>query len=217
MTIKRRAITDEQRIERRQTLLKATWNLFQKHTYEEINISDVATEAGLAKGTVYLYFKTKEELFLAVQGQQLGAWFDDLDRRLQEQVGSGDAGQVAALICSSLTEHPAMARLFAILHPVLEQNVEYEVALKFKRMLLERITKIGALVEANLPYLAPGQGVQLALWAYTVTLGLQQLVNPAPVIRLILANEPDLAPFALDFCGECRAMLTAMFLGVKSH
>ena len=38
--------------------------MFLQTNYEAVTIAAVAQESGLAKGTVYLYFKTKEELFL---------------------------------------------------------------------------------------------------------------------------------------------------------
>jgi len=50
---------------RRRQILNATVALFAEHGYQETNIQDVADSINLAKGTIYIYFKTKEELFLA--------------------------------------------------------------------------------------------------------------------------------------------------------
>lgn len=76
-----RALRDDQKQVRRQALIDIAWQLFQANSYPAITMAEVAERAGLAKGTLYLYFRTKEELFLAMQ-QQFATWFDDLDTQL---------------------------------------------------------------------------------------------------------------------------------------
>ncbi len=215
MPIHRRATTEAQRQARRQALLDAAWQLFQKKPYPAISMVAVARAAGLAKGTVYLYFDTKEALFLAVQTQQLEAWFDALEAELAALAGSGSAAQAAGAICGTLQHRPALTRLFAILHGTLEHNIDYATALTFKQRLLARLTRVGAALEACLPALPRGQGATAALWVYTYLLGLQQLTNPAPVVRDVIARAPGMAVFAFDFCRECQAVITTLLTGLE--
>ena len=210
----RRAMRDEQKEERRQVILDAAWQLFQSNPYETVNISDVARDAGLAKGTVYLYFKTKEELFLVVQEQQFRRWFDEIDAQLQALENDGTIPTVAALMTDSLSQRSTLMRLFAIVHVILEQNVEYKAILRFKHMLLERLLRTGALLETCLPGLGPGQGARLLLRAYALVIGLQHLADPAPLVRQALQNEPDLAIFKIDFAGEFLATLIDLLKGL---
>ncbi len=51
--------------ERRREILDTTVRLFARQGYTNTNLQHVADEMGYGKGTVYLYFKSKEELFLA--------------------------------------------------------------------------------------------------------------------------------------------------------
>jgi len=51
---------------RRRRILTAARALLIRKDYEAIVLDDVAKEAGLAKGTLYLYFKNKEDLISAV-------------------------------------------------------------------------------------------------------------------------------------------------------
>lgn len=214
MTAKQhRAVTDEQRLARRRDLLDAAWDLFQDQPYDSLNMLAIAKRAGVAKGTLYLYFATKEELFLAVETRRLDEWFTDLNARLEALAGCADPAEVAAAVCRSLAERPALARLLAILHVTLEHNIEYPAALQFKDFLLAGIQVLGQRFEACLPGLAPGQGVRLALWTYACLIGLQQLANPAPVVRDVLAREPRLAPFRLDFETQCCQALHALYAG----
>jgi AcrR family transcriptional regulator len=52
--------------ERRQAILDAALTVFADHGYEAARLDDIASRAGVAKGTLYLYFKDKEALFEAL-------------------------------------------------------------------------------------------------------------------------------------------------------
>lgn len=51
---------------RPQELLSAALDVFVEHGYAATKLENVARKAGVSKGTLYLYFKNKEELFKAV-------------------------------------------------------------------------------------------------------------------------------------------------------
>ena len=52
--------------ERRLEILKSARHLFQTKEYEKTTMQDVMDHLGIAKGTIYHYFKSKEELLEAV-------------------------------------------------------------------------------------------------------------------------------------------------------
>jgi AcrR family transcriptional regulator len=51
---------------RRQAILKAALSVFAAHGFEAARLDDMAARAGVAKGTLYLYFRDKEALFEAL-------------------------------------------------------------------------------------------------------------------------------------------------------
>ena len=55
---------DPMRLRKRNRILGAATRLFIRQGYRKTSVDEVATEASVAKGTVYLYFKTKAELLL---------------------------------------------------------------------------------------------------------------------------------------------------------
>ena len=61
-----RAIDEADKARRRQTLLNSALELFLARPTELPSVQSIASRAGLAKGTVYLYFDTKEEIFLTI-------------------------------------------------------------------------------------------------------------------------------------------------------
>jgi AcrR family transcriptional regulator len=58
----RRGDPEDPRMVKRARILQAATELFVHHGYRKTSISDVAERAGVAKGTVYLYFKNKPEM-----------------------------------------------------------------------------------------------------------------------------------------------------------
>jgi AcrR family transcriptional regulator len=58
-----------EKLERRQIILDAAQRLFIEQGAEKLNMRDVATTTELSVGTIYLYFKDKNELLFAIQNQ----------------------------------------------------------------------------------------------------------------------------------------------------
>jgi len=54
---------EREKLNRRHEILQAAWNVFASKDYDSATIDDVAAEADLSKGTVYLYFQNKADLF----------------------------------------------------------------------------------------------------------------------------------------------------------
>ncbi len=210
----RRAVREEDKAARREALRAAAWRMFQERPYEAISVGEIADAAGLAKGTLYLYFTTKEELFLSVQEQQFAAWFDALAAALGDLAPNSPVERVAAAVTATLLEVPALVRLFAITHAVLERNVGVEPIRQLKTLLRDRLLSSGALLEQVLPGLGPGQGARALLHAYALVVGIQSLAEPAPGARAALAGDPALALFQVDFGQEFSASLVALLRGM---
>ncbi|KGE16458.1 TetR/AcrR family transcriptional regulator [Paenibacillus wynnii] len=77
-------------------ILDAAYTLFGSGGFYETKMSDVAEQAGIAKGTVYLYFKSKEELFLAVTRRDCEGYLEQLETKLKAQRGLADKLSVIA-------------------------------------------------------------------------------------------------------------------------
>jgi AcrR family transcriptional regulator len=56
---------------RHKEILEAARRIFARLGYAATSVEDIAREAGMAKGTIYLYFKSKEEVFTAVLASDL--------------------------------------------------------------------------------------------------------------------------------------------------
>jgi AcrR family transcriptional regulator len=107
-------LTTTTRAAREARILTAAVTCFARTGYHGTTMEDIATEAGIAKGAIYLYFPTKEALFLALYQQ----W--DCDAR--------DA-IATALAALSAVERASPKRVLRLVVEVTGQHVQRDAAL----------------------------------------------------------------------------------------
>jgi TetR/AcrR family transcriptional regulator, cholesterol catabolism regulator len=211
-----RARKDEDKEARRQLILEEALALYRTTTYAEVKMADVAVRSKLAKGTVFLYFPTKEALFLALLEELLFAWFAKLEGMLESGDGRWTGARLARAVAESLEGQETLTRLLALLQTVLEQNVTVEQVRAFKERLLEAIVRAGALVEKRLAFLKPGEGARFLMNLNALVTGLRQMADVAPVTRQVL-DLPHLAPLRVDFTHELTDLLTTLLRGLEAR
>jgi TetR/AcrR family transcriptional regulator len=84
MTIARR---DREREERRSCILEAAEAVFMSKGFDQATMDDIAAEAELSKGTLYLYFRSKDDLFSALSARMIEAMvmeFEALCRKARD-------------------------------------------------------------------------------------------------------------------------------------
>lgn len=211
-TVPQRARRPEDKLARRESILAVAARVLSRSQFARVTMAQIAEHCGLAKGTLYLYFATKEELFLATLEVELAAWFDELAVALRAG-GTTTARQFARAVVDSLAARERLADLLPLLHTVLEQNIAADTALGFKRMLVEKLSAGGPLLERVLPGLPPGGGLDLLLRTHALVVGLRQMADPPPALRAVLARD-ELAPLRIDFAAQLGDTLTALASGM---
>jgi AcrR family transcriptional regulator len=69
---------DDPKARKRKRIVEAATEVFIKHGYRKANVDEIAELAGVAKGTIYLYFKNKSELLLAATIEEKKRYFTKL-------------------------------------------------------------------------------------------------------------------------------------------
>jgi AcrR family transcriptional regulator len=113
------AVTASQR-DRRERILRAATDLLEARPYERIQIRDVADAAGVALGTLYRYFPSKEQLFAHV----LLAWGAGFDGRAGK--GGTDAERLEWALQAAVRafeRRPNFFHLITVLEVVREPQV----------------------------------------------------------------------------------------------
>jgi TetR/AcrR family fatty acid metabolism transcriptional regulator len=61
-----------------QQIVDAAVRVFARNGYYNSRVSDIAREAGIASGTIYLYFKTKDEILVTLFREKMAAWVENV-------------------------------------------------------------------------------------------------------------------------------------------
>jgi AcrR family transcriptional regulator len=176
MAIRQRAIQAEDKAERQQGLLDAAARLLLRVPGALPSVADVAAEAGLAKGTVYLYFPGKDEMLLALHERNVDAFFRALAARL-DGPAPVDLDGVLALIRAHLCDAPLFRPLASRCSGLMAQAPPLAAATAFRQRLAERLQRAGAGIERRFPSIAPGGGRMLLRHSYALALGLWQMAG----------------------------------------
>ncbi len=203
----KRARQQHQKQERRETILAFARKELETSTFPDITMSQIAARAGLVKGTLYLYFATKEELFLELLRQELHAWFWDLETALDELPKRGRLEASGRLLARTATARPNLRQLLALLHAHLLANVPESTILAFRNEWNGRIASMGLVFERSLPFLRPGHGAQLVRRVIALIIGLQSLGEP------LQGQGPEQA--APAFGREFQMTITALMRGLR--
>jgi AcrR family transcriptional regulator len=98
---------------RRQAFLEAGYRLWAARGYHEVSIEDLCFEAGMAKGSFYLYFHDKAELLAALMREEFDR--SEADIELIETACSRGIGRLRdfAILIEHISADPARARIRA--------------------------------------------------------------------------------------------------------
>ncbi len=175
-----RARSDAEKAERREAILAAAADLLRSTGFEGFSVSVLARQAGIAKGTLYLYFETREEVLLALYVETLAAWSRALVAGLRD--GMGDADFVAHFQ-ETASADPNFLTLRARLESVIEHNVSAGQLIWAKRAMHALIGDVAPRVERALR-LDAGTGPRLLFALAALQLGTAQ-ANMGPALAAL--------------------------------
>jgi AcrR family transcriptional regulator len=222
MIISKRALSEEQKSERRLKILDTARKLFQSKSFKNISMSEIAQKSDMAKGTVFLYFSTKEILFLNLTAQEFAVVFDALDAELISLAAiraenEKHKKQLFIEVLQRVFEGQRIfVRLLAIQHIVLEHNITYQEARAFKLMMTGRVVNTGRLSEQVVPFFKNGDGVRFVMWIYAFAIGFFHAANPSPMIRKVYQKEPEVKKLEIDFTEQFFRAIRAVLDGMES-
>lgn len=138
--------------EKRRRILRAAEGLLATRSSHEVKLDEVADRAGIGKGTIYLHFKDKEDLFFEVAMSGF-AELCSVVRQAAERDAGGDFHQRLLGVCQAVSAFFAKRRaLFRVMQTGQHRCADLPAALRERW--LDRRRK---LVEAVAEVLASGQ------------------------------------------------------------
>ena len=179
MVVLHRAVQAEDKAARRAAILEAATRLLARDPENFASVAQVAEEAGLAKGTVYLYFKTKEEMLMAIHAGQASRLFDDVDAMIAAKGAAMTVDDAAGSFCAFVQRNPLFLQVASTCHSSFERNIDADFMYQFRLRIVARLSAIGPKLEQIFPRLQAGQGVELLNHTYAFGIGTWLLCDPS--------------------------------------
>src|SRR6059058_5080218 len=101
--------------EKPQQIIEAAVRVFARNGYYNSRVSDIAKEAGVASGTIYLYFKTKDAILVTLFREKMAAWVTHVRTEIAgEPDPVAKIRRLVALHFSVLENDPALAEVVQV-------------------------------------------------------------------------------------------------------
>lgn len=93
----------------------AARKLFCEHSFDSVSMEEVANKVGISKATIYLYYKSKHELFIAMMESSMDEEIAELRTAMESESSTGVSSRLGAVFEAFRRHAPVMAsvrRLF---------------------------------------------------------------------------------------------------------
>jgi TetR/AcrR family fatty acid metabolism transcriptional regulator len=98
-----------------QAIIDAAVRVFARNGYYNSRVSDIAREAGIASGTIYLYFKTKDEILVTLFREKMAEWVAHARREIAAEIDAvAKIRRLVALHFEVLEMNPDLAEVVQV-------------------------------------------------------------------------------------------------------
>ena len=123
--------TPEQIAQKPEEIINACEQLYQTMSFREITLKEIGKITSFSRPTIYNYFETKEEIFLALFKREYDRWNENLTVIFEENEQLTKV-QLAEKIAQSLAERQQLLKLLSMNNYDMEANSRQELLTSFK-------------------------------------------------------------------------------------
>ena len=149
---------------RKEEIIAACRKLYETMSFKDITIKEIGQQTSFTRTSIYNYFETKEEIFLALFQQEYELFAEDLDGLCaREEKLSPD--ELASALAQALDRRPLMLKLLSMNLYDMEANSRMERLVEFKTAYGESSAAVNRCLRKFVPALDE-QGRQTFLYAF---------------------------------------------------
>lgn len=116
---------------RREEIISACEKLYQTKGFKEITLRDIGAITSFTRTSIYNYFQTKEEIFLAILKREYDLWSAELNLIIESQSTMSNE-EIADCLAKTLDQRQQLLKLLAMNHYDMEENSHMEALTDFK-------------------------------------------------------------------------------------
>ena len=116
---------------RREEIINACEKLYQTMSFKDITLKEISVETSFSRPSIYNYFQTKEEIFLALMQREYELWAAEVNS-LSAENDNMTAEDFAKALAHSLEKREQLLKLLAMNHYDMEEHSRPERLTEFK-------------------------------------------------------------------------------------
>lgn len=203
----KRALSADQKNLKQSEIIHSALKLLQVGKFPLPSVNEVAEEAGIAKGTIYLYFKSKEEIYLSAMALHMANYMADM-------LGRFEAHKPCVKVITKgflelAEQQPKIIYLAHIAPLVLENNISDEFIVGFKKGLLEMTLHTATAIH-KVYGIPKNAAKEKFLLGYNIFIGMHQHSFPPAHIQSVLEKN-DLLALQYNFSKRLSEILEKLW------
>ena len=135
---------------RREEIISACETLYQTMGFREITIKEIADYTSFSRPSIYNYFETKEEIFLALLQKEYERWIADLEAVIDAHQSMAPV-EIADALARTLEKREQLLKLMSMNHYDMEANSRMERLTEFKEAYGGSLNAVDRLLRTFLP------------------------------------------------------------------
>ena len=116
---------------RKEEIIKACEELYKTENFKDITIKYIGEKTTFSRTSIYNYFQTKEEIFLALFQKEYERWIDDLNN-MYEQNNELSKEMFSKELAHTIEKRPTLLKLLSMNMYDMEENSRMENLIEFK-------------------------------------------------------------------------------------
>jgi Transcriptional regulator len=117
---------------RKEEIISACRKLYETMSFKDITLKEIGQQTSFTRTSIYNYFETKEEIFLALFAQEYELFAEDLDE-LRQQREMLPPDELSSELAHALERRPLMLKLLSMNLYDMEANSRMERLVEFKK------------------------------------------------------------------------------------
>ena len=135
---------------RKEEIIAACAELNETKSFREITIKEIGAATSFTRTSIYNYFETKEEIFLALLQKEYELWVAAMDEVMAEKAAMS-RDDLAETLARTLTDRPGLLRLLSMNLYEMEANSRPERLAEFKVAYGASLNAVSRMAEKYVP------------------------------------------------------------------
>ena len=140
---------------RKEEIITACAELYKTMSFKEITIKEIGNATTFTRTSIYNYFQTKEEIFLALLQREYELWVQSL-KQIQSGYESMTREEFADALAHSLEERQNLLKIMSMNHYDMEDNSRLERLTEFKIVYGKALAEVRHCLDKFFPEMTAG-------------------------------------------------------------